>query len=1209
MRSTSFLPVAINVVCLGALASVSVLAQTGLGVVQGTVLDATRAAVPNAKVTLVHTRTGVARSAQSTALGVYYFASVPIGPYALSVEATGFKRWSGTLEVAAGQTVVVDPVLDLGSVESVVEVTGVAPVVTTVGMEVNDVKDALRIQQLPLNGRAITNLFDLTPGVEGGGSPRVNGLKVGAAEMLLDGVSLVDRFGGGIARVQPGLDTIQEFRIETAGSSAQYSRPATISLVTKSGTNEFHGSVFETHRNNFGGLRARQRQDLPAAGQSFRPPQLIRNEFGATAGGPILRNKTFWFAAYEGLRQREARFAQARVPTPEMWAGDLSNAITAASERITIYDPFSTRADGTRLPFPGNRIAANRISKFAETMRGVSPDPAGPNAAVNPFLATNFVAFYPNQNDRDTLTVKGDHVFSAQDSLSGRFTRSWALNKVFGGVFGFPRPGSTDAGGSSLSDAKVYSSFVRWNHVFTPTFLNELQVSSHRAPKSSGTLANDVNWPDRLGLPNPFAATGWPTICASGNSPFFYGGCWDGDNRKDEMLTAHQLDNNVTWIRGKHSIKFGGKVRYEYNNIRELQQSQGSHTFGSAWTAQYDPRNDQAVSFTGVGFASLLMGLPTFLSNQFNRGFFYFEQQEVGLYFHDSWKVHPRVTLELGVRWDKWTAYEEKFNRMVNVNLNTFADRFEVVTPKNVRMEDLPGIPPSVLASWKVRGLTWKTAREAGMPDNLIPADNNNFGPRIGAAIRLTDRWILRAGYGEYFWTMPLSQILQTSRTNPPLNLRFSNSIGDRNGQVPNYALKSTPAGEDFVGKAVVPTEGIFPISINAQGMMPWDHRRWSDNRAQEWTFTIERELMKDTALRLSYIGNHGRDLEQRFALNSVESEWNYQARTGLARPSRADLRRVNPNWNFNAANHTGFSNATSFQAELERRYSNGLGFQWFYTFTHALTTTDAGGFTSGNGSINATDGGAFQVPERIQILGAPEMSYDQLLRLGYYNTANVPAHRIRYNGIYTLPFGRGQRYLSGVSRGLDALLGGWELAFIGDWRSGFWRSVSSGLYLFGDPTLKPDERLEMVIFGRRQRLWFRGDFDPRQATNVDQNRLQQLVPVDRSQRVLRPVGSGFDNRIPQRLADGTVRLTPITDNANWNARNFFRGPGAWNLDFSVFKHFRPAERVDIRLTADFFNFLNHPNDVNPSSSTGLQDLSVQANAPRIIQFSLRVSW
>jgi hypothetical protein len=176
-------------------------------------------------------------------------------------------------------------------------VTDAAPIVTTEGAQVADVKDALRIKQLPLNGRSLTNLFNLTAGVEGGPNPRVNGMKVGSAEMLMDGVSLVDRFGG------------QEYRIETAGSNAQYSRPATVTLLTKSGTNEIHGDVFWTHRNNFGGLRARQRQDTFS-----RPPQYIRNEFGADAGGPIIKNKTFWFFAYEGQTERQARFAQSRRP-------------------------------------------------------------------------------------------------------------------------------------------------------------------------------------------------------------------------------------------------------------------------------------------------------------------------------------------------------------------------------------------------------------------------------------------------------------------------------------------------------------------------------------------------------------------------------------------------------------------------------------------------------------------------------------------------------------------------------------------------------------------------------------------------------------------------------------------------------------------------------------------------------------------------------
>ncbi|MBI1787771.1 MAG: carboxypeptidase regulatory-like domain-containing protein [Acidobacteria bacterium] len=1190
-----------SLLCLALAAQLA--AQTGLGTVKGTVLDASKSAVPNAKIALTNQATGVMRGTQTTAIGFYYFGAVPPGQYVLTVESAGFKKWSGTLLLEAGQMAVIDPAMEVGSVDAVVEVTSVASPITTTGMEINDVKDALRIQQLPLNGRDVRNLFNLTPGVEGGGVPRVNGAKVGSTDILLDGISLVDRFGGGLrGGVSPGLDTIQEYRIETVGSTADTSRPATVTLVTKSGTNEIHGGAWETHRNNFGGLLARAREDSNA-----RPPQLIRNEFGVGVGGPIIKNKTFWYGSYEGNRLRRANFARTGVPTPAMWAGDFSQALDDNGNKLTMYDPFSTRADGTRVPFPNSRVPTNRITPFSQTMQSVSPDPLGPNASQNPFLGPNFETFYPNQDDGNTYTIKLDHVLTKKDNLSGRFTNTHFTNKLFGGRFGFPKPGSTDAGGSGLTDARIYSIFVRWNRVWAPTLLSETQLSTNRAPKASGTLANDVNWSNKLGLPNPFGTTGWPTICTDSYN-FFYYGCWDGDNRKDENLTAHQLEHNTTWIKGKHTVKFGGKLRYEYNNIRELQQAQGSHSFYSSWTGLYDPKNDDVVPYTGVGMASILMGTPTFLSNQYNRGYFYFQQKEVGLYVQDSWKVHPRVTLELGVRWDMWTPYHEKYNRLVNVDLSTFASKFEVITPGSTKMEDIRGIPPAVLASWRGRGLTWKTAQEAGFPDALIPGDHNNFGPRIGGAIRLNKGFIVRTGFGQYFWTMPLSQILQTSRSNPPLNLRFANNIDDQNGRVPFYALSNAPGSNDFVGKAAVDINGAVILSSNSQSMMPWQSTDWKDNRLMSWHLTIERQIMKETALRLSYIGNQGRDLEQRLAINSIESEFNYQARTGLARPGTADLRRANRNWNFAAANHTGYSNNHSLQAEIERRYSNGLAFQWFYTFTRALNTTDVGGFTSGNGNINATDGGN-SVPESIQILGAPKLSYADRLKLIYYNAREVPAQRIRYNWIYDLPMGKGKKFGSGANRVLDAVIGGWQLAGIGDWRSGRWLGVGTGGYLFGDPTLSADQRLLLKFGGRQQRLWFRGDFNPALATNVDQTALQALIPLNRAQRVFHPIGADFSNRVAQVLANGTVRLTSISDNVNWNARNFFRGPGAWNVDSSIFKNFSFTERYKLRFTADFFNVLNHPLDVEPNATTGLQDLSRQANTPRIIQFSLRFQW
>ncbi|PYV83058.1 MAG: hypothetical protein DMG05_26970 [Acidobacteria bacterium] len=941
---------------------------------------------------------------------------------------------------------------------------------------------------------------------------------------------------------------------------------------------------------------------------------MIRNEFGASAGGPLYlgsvydgRNKTFWFAAYEGRRQRESSFAQDIVPTPAMWAGDFSGLIDADGNQVHIYDPLTTDANGVRRQFPNDRIPENRLSPFYKAVQAIT---ALPTNDTLPTQGPNFEKFYASPTDANTFTIKGDHKFSDKDSLSARFTRSRQLSKTFGGVYGNPAPG-VEGPGSLRGDAKVYDPSIQHTHVFSPTFLNELLVAAHRSNKGSGTLGDLTDWAGKLGLPNPFGVTGWPTFYASEVTYNYF--AFDGDNRKDEALTAYIAEDNLTWVKGKHSMKFGGKFRQEYNNVRELQQAQGSHDFGPDWTALYDPANDAAVQFTGSGLADMALGLPTTLRNQYNRGFYYFRQKEFGLYFHDNWKVTPRLTLDLGVRWDKWTPYSEKQNRLVNLDLDTFANTFQVITPKNVRMEDLPGIPPSVLSSWAARGLTWKTAQEAGYPADLFAADNNNFGPRVGAAFKITDKTVLRGGYGEYFWPMPLAQILQASRTNAPLNLLYSSRFSRFDGTA-TYGLQHAPGPDFFIPQAKVDIGAGGLISPDAQSFRVFDGRNWKDARAQSWHLSLEREVMRNTALRLSYIGDHGRDLEQVFAVNS-RVEYNYVLNTGLAPPGLRDLMRVNPNWNFGGSkNRTGYSNTHSAQVEIERKYSNGLAFQWFYTFTRSRTTTDAGGFTNGGGGgVNDINGQA-TVPEKLQLLGQPDLSYDQRLALVYYNSTVIPAHRIRYNGIYDFPFGRGKHFGSSISRGLDLLVGGWQVAFIGDWRGGFWKSVANNRYLQGDPTLSPDQRPIINIFGAPQRLWFRGDFsisDSDAAMNpagaVDA--VRGLVPVDRSQRVLHPLGPGFDNRIPLPLADGSTRLTTILDTVNPNARAFYQGPGAWNDDISVYKNFKITEKVNARFSADFFNAFNHPNDVDPNTTTGLQDLSIQRNDPRIIQFSLRLDW
>ena len=1187
------------VVALAVFTFASPVFSQGTATIRGTVLDSTGAAIPGANVVVTNIETNFTRRTVTSAEGIYSANTLASGNYRVLVETQGFKQWNGTLVLQTGQTAVVDATMEVGSVDTIIEVTGAAPIITTESSEVGDVKDAQRIRQLPLDGRDISSLFALTPGVEGGSSPRVNGMKVGATEMLLDGVSVVDRFGGGMSRVQPGLDSVNEFRIETAGSQAQYSRPATVSLVTKSGTNELHGSVFMTHRNNGGGLRARQRQDGDTA------PKLIRNEFGASAGGPVFlpkfydgRNKTFWFVAYEGLRQREAQYYRQELPTLDMWNGNFGNLFDSQGRQTNIYDPLTTNANGTRQQFTNNVIPTGRISAFYGKMRSITPLPT---LDINPFIGPNFEAVYPNINDTYKFTNRMDHRFSDNDLLMGRFTISDLASSTSGGRYGAPPLDLENPYGSRRQNTRLYSVSIQETHIFTPTLLNEFTVGLQRNTNGQGTLADPQAWSTDLGLPNPFGALGWPTLYTDR----FY---WDNDNRNDQNLTGYVLEDNLTFVTGKHTFKMGGKIRYEQNNVRELQQAQGSNGFESAWTALYDPATDQALPFTGDGMASMALGLPTYLSNQNNRGYFYFRQFETGLYFQDTWKVSNRLTLDLGVRWDRWSPYSEKQNRFVQIDPTTIGSVFQVVTPGDVRMEDIPGIPQSQLDSWALRGLTWKTANEVGMPSNLVRPDNNNFGPRIGFAFKLTDRSVLRASYGEYFWTMPLSQILQTMRTTPPLNLRYQNQVANQDGTA-TYGVRTAPNANDFVGQVQVDTNGIVPLPPSAQGGLLMDGRNWKDGRAQKFHFTFEQQFLRDSAVRLSYLGDRGRDLEQRYSINQRESEYNYVTRTGTNPPGNRDLMRDNQNWNLHAVNRTGYSNTHSLQAEFEKRYSFGLLGQVFYTFTRSLSTTDAGGFTSGNGNVNATGSGVSAVPQASQVLGSPNLGYDDLLSLVYYNSGNVPAHRVRWNGVYDLPFGKGRSIFGNASGLTNAIVGGWQLTTIGNWRGGNWLSVASDRYLFGDPTLSADQRLLLNFGGREQRLWFKGDFDVTQATGVDQSALQALIPVDRTQRVLRQVGPAADNRVPVLLSNGETRLTSITDNVNWNARNFFRGPGAWNADITVSKSFALTERANLQFSADFFNAFNHPVDVDPNGTTGLQDLSQQANAPRVIQLRGRISW
>lgn len=1204
-------------------------AQAGLATLSGTTTDQSGSVIPGVDVTATNTTTGVTHRSQSNSSGVYYIGALPPGPYKMTAEKAGFKQWTRELQLEVSQNASIDFQMEVGSTTTIVEVTGAPPLLNTTGTQVGDVKDYQRINQLPLNGRSVANLFDLTPGVEGGGNARVNGMKVGSMGIQLDGISERDRFGGGMVREQPDIQDVQEFSIDTSGSDAKYDSPSTVILKTRGGTNQLHGEVFETHRNNTGGLLARVRQQ--AGDEPF--PKDIRNEFGGNAGGPVIipkvyngKDKTFWFFSYEGLREvGRADEYGGITPTAAMWNGDLSNVIDPDNgQNVIVYDPTSTDANGVRQPFPGNIIPPSSISDFAKKMQALTALPSNGN---NPFVANNLTSVYPTFNTQNKLTIKGDENFSEKDRLSVRWSRQKSFFSQAGGHYGNPR-NCDNCGGTARQDSSVTNVNVDYTRTLSNTMLNQLTLGALRTPTSSGTLGDNTNWADQLGLPNPFGVTGWPTIYAD-NFP------WDADNRKDEHQTTYIVQDNFTWVKGKHTIEFGGTYFKDQNNVRELQQAMGSHNFGGEWTCLFNG-SDGCAPDTGNGFAAMLLGLPDYLSNQYNRGYFYFRQNAYSLYVNDKWRMGSRLTLSLGVRWDKWTPYTEKQDRLVTAPLDSILSTFQVVTPDSHEISSLPGIPPAVLQSWADRGLSYGTANSYKYPSSLFSADNNNFGPRVGAAFKVNDKTVVRGSYGVFFWPTPLSQILQTSRTNPPLNLRFQNLFQGPGvfgeGNDGNYMFITNPGpagnGPDYLPNASVDTVGVVPISASAQGIFPYDGTNWRDDRMQNWNVTLERELPYRLTMRLSYIGNHGSDMEQRVAINNRTPVLTYVDATGQAPAANPlfsncgcnDFLRPNPNWNPNYGYmaHTGISNANSFQAQLEHKYHNGTVFQWYYVYAHGLSTTDAGGSTSGNSSFNSGGGGGM-VPEDRIILGQPSLTPDQLRKLVYFNMTTIPVQHYGWNGLVDLPFGQGKKFLSGASGPLNQLIGGWQVAFIGDWTSGFWQSVNTAYLTNGNPRLSPDQRLTMNYGGDQQQLWFAGNVDLSKASNVQggMQALQNLVNPNIAQRVVRPFGPnckgsyngsiGIQNTVLDQSGDVGCYNVSTSDFYNPSARGSILGPSAFTMDASMFKNFSIGERMKIRFTADFFNVFNHPTNNSPNASTGLIDLSTQANNPRLIQFSLHV--
>ena len=702
-----------GVVCLLVLSG-SGWGQEIFGSIQGVVTDETGAVIPGAKVRARNTETGAGSSTVSNQGGFYFLGELRPGAYEVEAGAAGFSLLTRKgISLRVEDRLRIDLNLKVGQVTDKVEVTGEAPLLQTETNTLGRVIEENSIKQLPLSGRDAFALVLLVPGAQQRSAdelPRLSGGLARMEEYVLDGSSITTPRRGQLF-TQPNLDAIQEFKVQTNGLSAEFGRTTggVVNATLKSGTNSIHGNLFEFHRNS--SINAR---NFFAATN----PKLIQNQFGGMVGGPIVRDRTFFFMDTEGLRTASEGLSQLTVPTVQMKGGDFSQLLGPvvgtdplgnAFGRNQIYDPLSTRrlADGryVRDPFARNIIPPSRFDPPGPKIMALYPDPNYPG------LTQNFRLLRPAHTSNSKFDVRLDERATDKDQVFGRV--SWD-HQYSESTRAFPAAGT---GGSNGNFNRYLSGAVGWTHTITPTTLNDVRFSAFRGVQER--LLNQQAG-DTLGIPN-LDLVGLPNFTVPG-----YAGLGDAQ-AFNPIEEQYQVQDTATFVRGRHIIKAGGDFRRFRVNDLQLQFT-GEYAMSAVQTAE--PSN---AGTTGSPLASLLLGQANQFNNSTLRGRFYYRSSYAGAFVQDDFKLTPTLTLNIGVRYEVEQQPHETRSQGSNFDLGLG----RVVTMKElgrnyIQNTDKNNFAPRV-------GFAW---RPAGLRDTVI---RSHFGmfyvPLTGRATSAFDRF------------------------------------------------------------------------------------------------------------------------------------------------------------------------------------------------------------------------------------------------------------------------------------------------------------------------------------------------------------------------------------------------------------------------------------------------------------------------------------
>ncbi|HLZ90879.1 MAG TPA: TonB-dependent receptor [Candidatus Acidoferrum sp.] len=1161
-------------------------AQVDAGSVLGTVADASGGSVRGATVTLTNEGTNASLSTTTTGDGTYKFSPVKIGSYKLTATLQGFQTVTQTgVIVNVGQEVVVDFSLKPGSVTETVEVASSLPVLETQDASVGQVIDSRNVDNLPLNGRNFTFLAQLAAGVNtpqadtrgnaASGAFSANGLRPAQNNYLLDGIDnnsdTVDFLNGTNYVVLPPVDAVQEFKVQTSDFSAEFGRSgaAVLNATIKSGTNELHGAAWEFFRND-----KLDAADFFENAGGIPKGELRQNQFGFTAGGPVIipkvyngKNKLFFFGDYEGLRRVQGTILTGSVPTVAERASGYTNfqdLITGQSTAAarpdalgrlipvgTILDPATTRAVAggfVRDPFGGcgnlpvynlttcptlNILPANRLDPNAIALLNLYPAPTNGN------LFSNFANSPKLFEHRNSFDTRLDANLNEKNQVFFRFSYNddpQFIPGIFGGV--------ADGGGfqQGLQTANAQQSALGYTHTFSPTFINEIRAGlNYLHTTRVSPSANDLT-----DIPGQFGIQGIPQLQENGGLPAFgiNGLQTLGSNAflpSDEVTSTFQITDTVTKIYGKHTFKMGFEWQHVKFSTLQPPWSRGQFDYNGNYTdiPNVGGGSTGRADFLLTPIASTVGG-PNFVGGSSevfvsNISLTDNGKDYYGAFVNDDWKLTPKLTVNLGLRWDFFGLVGEHHENQANFVPNGPPNGGPTyIIPTGPNAGNLSSGCPTCFTDLLTKDkIALAVTDQFGQ--GLGNSQKNNFAPRIGAAYQVNPKLVVRAGFGLFYNGFENRGFSPNLGENYPFQFNFS--FGSPNDQTPITFPGCTTAGPGNTatfetGFSCTP---LSPLLVKASGL---GLRGIQFNYITPYTIganlTLQYQLTPSMSVQAGYVTSLARHLE---------SFPNYNNPTSIAPAGTPESTLVPlPDFGFGSsfAATAGMSAYHGLQTKLEKQFANGLNF--LFTYTYAKTMTDAGDLLNG-GSLSG-----YRAPS-VPGLGMP---FD-------YGLANFDVRNVfHFSGGYELPFGKGKRFLSGAGGWQEKTVGGWSLVWSATLQGGQPISIrcpSGTASHLGCGALYTGQPLDLGIFNK---------VDPSTGKSV-------VAYFGNPGAFVQPCVLGAATPTP-------AGCVPLTGAAALGGVTQVPGPGFHRLDLSFFKDIPLTERFKLQFRTEVFNIFNHPN-------------------------------